>query len=93
MNRSYDVRVTATIEVGGTFEAEDAGAAQEAAIRELKTSGELSNIVVERCIFLDEDEASMPAPIPASELPLHGAPDPGDFPPEYYDPGPPATSF
>lgn len=87
MNRSYDVRLTASIEIGGTFEAEDADAAKEAAIRELKTSGELSNIVVERCIFLDEDEAEPPA------VPLHGSPDPGDFPPEYYDPGPPTTSF
>ncbi len=56
MNRPYDVLIQATIEIGGKFEAESSQDAIAQALLELRSQGEISNTVVERCIFLDEED-------------------------------------
>jgi hypothetical protein len=56
MAKEYDIRVTARIEIGGVFtvmDQDDQKAAIDGAIAELRHSGELSDIEVERCIWLD----------------------------------------
>jgi len=56
MLKKYDIRLTAVIEIGGVFEANSAEEARAAAELELRSSGEISDIQVGRCIYLDEEE-------------------------------------
>ena len=70
MPRKYDILIRAEIEIGGVYEADNRDIAIETAIRELRTGGEVSNLSVERAIFLDEDDADAPEPVFPPELPL-----------------------
>lgn len=63
----YDIRLTAVIEIGGKYRADTADEARAMAELELRPHGEISDIQVERCIFLDEelpDAAYDPSPGP-----------------------------
>lgn len=68
--RKYDILLRAEIEIGGVYEADSAALAIETATRELRTGGDVSNLSVERAIFLDEDDADAPEPVFPPELPL-----------------------
>lgn len=62
MARKYDIILKATIEIGGVFEADDAQQALAAAQSELRSQGQIGDIVAERCIYLDEpDPDDLPA--------------------------------
>ena len=67
--KKYDIRLTAVIEIGGVFEANSAEEARAGAEMELRPRGEITDIQVGRCIFLDEEEPDalydpMPSDIP-----------------------------
>jgi len=54
--RRYDIRLSATIEIGGVFEANSAEEARAAAEMELRPRGEISGLIVERAIYLDDED-------------------------------------
>lgn len=60
--RKYDIVLKAEIEIGGVFEADNRDEAIAAARQELR-SGELSNVTIERAIFLDDEEPNAPEPV------------------------------
>ncbi len=55
--KKYDIRLTAIIEIGGVYEADSAEEARAAAELELRSSGEIGDIQIQRCIYLDEEDA------------------------------------
>lgn len=57
MARKYDILLKATIEIGGEFSANSAEEARAAAESELRSQGEMSDLTLERCIFLDEPDS------------------------------------
>lgn len=57
-DRNYDVQLRATVTVGGVFRAPDAQAAYANALLELRAQGELSDVEVERLVFLDDEEVT-----------------------------------
>ena len=56
MPKKYDIVLKATIEIGGVFEANSAEEARAAAQSELRVNGEISDLTIERCIYLDEPD-------------------------------------
>jgi len=54
--KKYDIRLSATIEIGGVFEANSAEEARAAAEMELRPRGEIANLIVERAIYLDDED-------------------------------------
>ncbi len=67
MPKKYDIRLTAVIEIGGVFEANSAEEARAIAQTELRSAGEISDVQIQRCIYLDEEEPDAlydPGPIP-----------------------------
>ena len=54
--RTFNVIVRATIELGGDFEGENESLVIEEAKSLLKTQGELTDIVVERVMILNDEE-------------------------------------
>ncbi len=54
--KKYDIRLTAIIDIGGVYEANSAEEARAAAELELRSSGGISDIQIQRCIYLDEEE-------------------------------------
>ena len=55
MQHEYDILITATIEIGGRYQAETLEEAIETAKLELRSQGQLSDLSVSRAIMLDED--------------------------------------
>jgi hypothetical protein len=56
--KKYDIVLRATIEIGGEYEANSAEEARAAAELELRSGGQIGDITVERCIYLDEPDPS-----------------------------------
>jgi hypothetical protein len=54
--KEYDIIIKAEIEIGGRFYGEDAEEAKAAAVGELRGSGQLSNLTVDRCIYIDPND-------------------------------------
>ena len=55
-DRNYDVQLRATVSIGGVFRAPDSETALANAKLELRAQGELSDVEVERLVFLDDEE-------------------------------------
>lgn len=55
MSRKYDIRLRATIEIGGVYEAETVQEAKAIAESELRSQGEIGDIEIDRAIFLDDE--------------------------------------
>ena len=71
MPRKYDIQLHAVISIGGEFEANSAAEAIETATRQLKAQGEISNVEVERAIYIDDEEPAMPEPPDWPENVIH----------------------
>jgi hypothetical protein len=56
MAYEYDIRLTAVIEIGAKYTASTAEEARAMAELELRAHGQISDITVDRCIFLDDED-------------------------------------
>lgn len=50
---SYDIVITGTIEIGGTYQADTVEEAIALATLELRPQGEIINVTTERAVYLD----------------------------------------
>lgn len=51
----YDIRLRATIEIGGEYLGDTVEHALDTARLELRSAGEISNIDIERAVIIDDD--------------------------------------
>jgi len=56
VDKQYDIIIKAEIEITGMFYGADAEEAKRGALDMLREAGELSNIVVERCVYVDGED-------------------------------------
>jgi hypothetical protein len=56
MAYEYDIRLTAVIEIGGKYTANTRDEAIAAATMELRPQGEIRDVQIDRCIFLDNED-------------------------------------
>ena len=64
--KKYDIQITAQISIGGVYEANTMQEAIETARMELRQQGGITDISVERSVFLDDPETE---PVPFADLP------------------------